>query len=131
MGDLPADWHNAGRPARAPLDFFVGGDGADRWDVFQVRDSADGILDLTGCTIEAEIRTDADDLVAALTAEFTDITTASIRVSSTAAANSAMGAPCDAPYLGGKMRLGRYSVFITDSVGRWPIKAGDAFGIRA
>lgn len=131
MADLPDAWHEIDGPAREALDFWISGDGGDRWDVFQIKDELGNPCDLDGCTIEAEIRNDADDLVAALEAEIVTPASGDCRVKCTAAISAGMGeALLTAMPRGGKTRLGTYAVFITDSAGRWPIKAGDAFGIR-
>ena len=67
MANLPAEWHQISRPVRHDLEFFVAAGGGATWDPFQLRDAADGILDLTGCTISAEIRNDNDELLVVLT----------------------------------------------------------------
>ena len=129
MANLPAEWHQMSRPVRHDLEFFVAAGGGATWDPFQLRDAADGILDLTGCTISAEIRNDNDELLVVLTAEFVDITTASCRVSSTAPINAALIDTGSDARRGARRRLGTYAVFITDADGRWCVKAGDAYGI--
>jgi hypothetical protein len=131
MADLPLEWHQIEAPGREPISFFISGDGGARWDQFTILDASSVPCNLTGCSIAAEIRTDDDNLLATLTAQITDPTNGVCRVSSTAAVNAALALPDDAPLNGVRIRLGRYSVFITDSAGRWCIKAGDAYGIRA
>jgi hypothetical protein len=130
MADLTAEWHEIEGPAREDLSFFISGGGADRWDVFQIQDSSEAGLDIGGCSLSAEIRDDSDNHVATLTAAITDAATGVCRVSSSAALNAGLTLPDDAPVRGSKIKLGRYSYFITDSAGRWCIKAGDAYGIR-
>jgi hypothetical protein len=131
MADLPLEWHQIEAPGREPLSFFISGDGGARWDQFTILDASTVACNLTGCSIAAEIRSDDDTLVATLTAQIIDAANGVCRVSSTAAVNSALPLPQDSPMNGAKIRLGRYSVFVTDSAGRWCIKAGDAYGIRA
>ena len=130
MADLPAEWHEIEAPGREDMSFFISGDGADRWDVFQIQGSNGIGLDLTGCSIAAEIRDDADNAVATLAASFTTVATGICRVSTTAAISAALPLPDDSPIRGAKIKLGRYAYFITDSAGRWCVKAGDAYGIR-
>lgn len=130
MADLPYEWHVQSRPARQDLDFFISGGGATRYDDFQIRDSSNGILDLTGCTVEAELRDASDSLLATLAASFTAIATGSVRVSATADVSASLALPPDAAQRGSRLYIGRYSVFINDSAGRWCIKSGDAYGIR-
>lgn len=130
MADLPDVWHEIASPGREDLDFFVSGDGGARWDVFQIKDDSGAACDITGCSLSAEIRSETDDHIATLTSQITSPSTGLCRVSSTAAVNAAMPIPDDAPIRGARIKLGRYSYFITDSAGRWCIKAGDAYGIR-
>lgn len=130
MADLPIEWHRQTHPARQDMDFYISGGGADRYDDFAVRDSSQGVLDLTGCTVEAELRDSSDNLLATLAASFTDIATGSVRVSATADVTSSLPLPADYAQRGSRLYIGRYSVFINDSAGRWCIKSGDAYGIR-
>lgn len=131
VADLPQAWHEIEAPGREPLDFWISGDGADRWDVFQIKDE-DGVpCPVDDCEIAAEIRDDNDDLVATLAAEFTDAPTGMCRVSANATLSTALREKLSsATPRGGPCRLGTYAVYVTDSAGRWCIKAGDAFGIR-
>lgn len=130
MPDLPDVWHEIDGPAREPLDFWTSGDGGDRWDTFQLQDENGAPVDCSGLTIEADIRDDNDQQVAALAAEWTDAAIGSARVKTTAAVAAAMGCTAIAMPRGGRQRLGVYAVFITDTAGRWCIKSGDAFGVR-
>lgn len=130
MPDLPDEWHQIDGPGREPLEFWVGGDGGDRHDVFQLLDSLGAPVPCNGLTVEAEIRDDDNQLVAPLEASFDNESLGIVLVASSADANAAMANACVALPRGGRQRLGQYTVYITDSLGRWPIKSGDANGVR-
>lgn len=132
MPVLPDEWHELERPARLPdIDLFISGDGS-CWEMPIQLQHGNPLepTPLTGMDIDAEFRTDGDELLVALETAWTDQANGASKISTTNSAVIALCLPCDAPPRGKRFKLGRMQFAVTDDIGRWVVATADVWGNR-
>lgn len=119
------------KPGRMPLEIFVGGDGQSFQRDFQILVGSPAAAEnLSGVTPYAEIRTEDDALLVAMTATVTDAANGWVQVTLTRAAADAIGWPDDGPLRGQRSMRGRWHLRLDDGATSMPIIAGDVMVTR-
>jgi len=127
---LPDEWRQIEKPGREDITVFVSGDGS-AWEyVGQLLNGTPLVpTDCTGLTCEAEIRTDVDNALLTLTADFTTIASGIFKLSTTQ--ESVIGLlSSDSPPRGAKFKIGRWQFAVIDGTDRFVVIHGDVWGIR-
>jgi TRAP-type mannitol/chloroaromatic compound transport system substrate-binding protein len=126
---LSQAFKNSKKPARLPIEIFVGGDGQSFQPNWQIKEGGTAV-DLTGVTVRAEIRTLDDSLLAVMAGSVTVAAEGRIQVALTREAADAISWPEDGPLTGLRSIRARWHVALDDGVTVTPIVTGDVWASR-
>jgi hypothetical protein len=127
---LPDEWRQIDKPGKEDITLFVSGDGS-AWEYVGQLLNGTPLLptNCTGLTCEAEIRTDKDDALLALTASFTTEAFGVFKVSATHESVTGL-LTSDTAVRGARFKLGRWQFAVVDGSERFVVLHGDVWGIR-
>jgi hypothetical protein len=127
---LPDEWRQIEKPGREDITLFISGDGS-AWEyVGQLLHGTPLTpTPCTGLTCESEIRTDQDNALLQLAAEFTDAANGLFKISTSQDGVTGL-LTSDTAVRGAKFKLGRWQLAVVDAGKRFVVMHGDVWGIR-
>jgi hypothetical protein len=126
---LSQAFKNSRKPARLPIEIFVGGDGQSFQRNWQIKEGTTDV-NLAGVTVRAEIRTLDDALLATMTGTVTVEAEGRIQVALTREAADAIAWPDDGPITAARAIRARWHVALDDGATVTPIITGDVWVTR-